>query len=120
MNLASNGLSINCCRKKELPASETLYQALKKCHYARKVCERQVDSLCDRIKDLHLHSLSGLATPHTHHQDDDLASLERSLRETYISTPPLTSPFKMLSPGKQESLQKILSQRNFIPLRQVS
>ncbi|XP_045116553.1 nuclear pore complex protein Nup214-like isoform X2 [Portunus trituberculatus] len=108
-------------KKKELPASETLYQALKKCHYARKVCEQRVDSLCERIKDLHLHSLSGLAAPQTHQEDDEImATLERSLRETSISTPHLSSPFKMLSPGKQESLQKVLSQRNFIPLRKCS
>lgn len=59
----------NIYRKKELPASETLYQALKKCHYTRKVCERQVDTLCERIKDLHLHALSGLMTSHLH-QDE--------------------------------------------------
>ncbi|XP_050715058.1 nuclear pore complex protein Nup214-like isoform X2 [Eriocheir sinensis] len=108
-------------KKKELPASETLYQALKKCHYARKVCERRVDSLCERIKDLHLHSLSGLATSQTNQDDDEiLDNLEKSLRETSISAPSHMSPFKMLSPRKQESLQKALLQRNFIPLRKCS
>ncbi|KAK8380571.1 hypothetical protein O3P69_016878 [Scylla paramamosain] len=108
-------------KKKELPPSEKLYQALKKCLYARKVCEQRVDSLCERIKDLHLHSLSGLAAPQTHQEDDEImATLERSLRETSISTPDLSSPFKMLSPGKQENLQKVLSRRNFIPLRKCS
>lgn len=50
-------------------------------------------------------------------RDETLASLEKSLRETTITPKAPCSPFKMLSPEKQEKLEKILSQRQVIPLR---
>lgn len=111
--------NVNNKKKHELPASETLYQALRKCHSLRRVCERQVDILCDRMKALQLNFLTlGLAASHHHYDDDDaLANLERTLRETTLSPDTHVTPFQMLPPKKQENLQKVLSQRDIIPVR---
>ncbi|MPC09683.1 Nuclear pore complex protein Nup214 [Portunus trituberculatus] len=108
-------------KKKELPASETLYQALKKCHYARKVCEQRVDSLCERIKDLHLHSLSGLAAPQTH-QEEKCSNLPRmnlsSLEDLSLGHSQEGSPRSSFTANKGHSLLESFGPQTFsTPMR---
>ncbi|XP_069940015.1 nuclear pore complex protein Nup214 isoform X2 [Cherax quadricarinatus] len=113
--------NMNNKKKLELPASETLYQALRKCNSLRRMCERQVDTLCDRLKALQISFLTFGLSSHRQYEDDDcLANLERALRETTLSTSPRLTLLKMLPPQKQTKLQKVLSQRKIIPLRKCS
>ncbi|KAK4321940.1 hypothetical protein Pmani_007291 [Petrolisthes manimaculis] len=108
-------------KKHELPASETLYQALKKCHNLRRVCEKSVEVVCDRIKANNLNFLSSLSTSRCHYDEDEaMATLEKSLRETTITPKVPCSPFKIFSPEKQEKLERVLAQRQVIPLRKCS
>ncbi|XP_069980451.1 nuclear pore complex protein Nup214-like isoform X8 [Penaeus vannamei] len=104
-------------KKKELPASETLYHALLKSHSFRVALDKQFDVLCEKVKALQLHSLSG-SLQGTYKDDEEIfASLEKSMRETSLSSTMRVSPVKMLPPEKQDRLQKLLAQRTTVPVK---
>ncbi|XP_047500940.1 nuclear pore complex protein DDB_G0274915-like isoform X3 [Penaeus chinensis] len=104
-------------KKKELPASETLYHALLKSHSFRVALDKQFDVLCEKVKALQLHSLSG-SLQGTYKDDEEIfASLEKSMRETSLSSSMRVSPVKMLPPEKQDRLQKLLAQRTTVPVK---
>ncbi|XP_042889637.1 nuclear pore complex protein DDB_G0274915-like isoform X3 [Penaeus japonicus] len=104
-------------KKKELPASETLYHALLKSHSFRVALDKQFDVLCEKVKALQLHSLSG-SLQGTYQDDEEIfASLEKSMRETSLSSSMRVSPVKMLPPEKQDRLQKLLAQRTTVPVK---
>ncbi|KAK7022826.1 hypothetical protein SK128_011864 [Halocaridina rubra] len=105
-------------KKRDLPVTETIYKALMKCHSLRGKQERDLDILCERLKSFEVNNLShSLHISRAHNNDDALVTLEKSLKEVQLSSTPLISPVKYMSPSKQEKLQKILSQRTTIPVR---